>query len=707
MYLPSGRFVLAVAWLATACSGDSSTDPNGNGNGGDADWSVEQLAEAITRVEDVVRSTLPPPGAPRETRDVVAELEAVVAALAEQPEVLGVVLYRNVGSAQALLQDGTSVVIINNRPYEDADEGSGAVLAADGGGSAARSAPVLPTFVGPPGSADAVVAAVDGGDAVAAEIRTMLAGAGYRIRPLGGSLADMRNYTNLGALYLDTHGGAYRRAIVTTGSDGRLRAAYVGDIIYVIETSTVVSQTELESYAEELKSGEVVVSMSNSESGVSQATFGITETFIQRHWSFDHGVVVLHVCYAGGGQIPIDVDNCTDDECPGFPPSWDPTILRNAMLAQGVDVVIATDHLTNATYARPSLLYLFDRLLGADSHEPLDPPARPFDAMQVRAAMAADNLLTYESPGKSGPLGRLFYPGNVVTITFTGEPADAILAPTIEQIDVLDDAAQSTGTLMLHGKFGEQPGEVQVDGRQVTVDSWTADALIARVPFEGYAGDVVVRAPGDVESNAVPLTEWRGRVTLTFFPDLGSLRAIAEMDVVFRADIHPFRITLTGNPHDRTATSYISPASEGTARGQGSHAQGDATVTWLGEDDMRVLSKAEVDGGFAPLTASSFGGYVRLDPAAGSAELCMIIIGMVTVRTQGQGFPTQEAPAPLLITPPHLLGSSLLGCVPLEMRQNHSLAADSYDFQLDDGVFFRLEWTDFQPDSAPDDDTPG
>jgi hypothetical protein len=41
------------------------------------------------------------------------------------------------------------------------------------------------------------------------------------------------------------------------------------------------------------------------------------------------------------------------------------------------------------------------------------------------------------------------------------------------------------------------------------------------------------------------------------------------------------------------------------------------------------------------------------------------------------------------------------------MRQNHSLAADSYDFQLDDGVFFRLEWTDFQPDSAPDDDTPG
>src|SRR5690606_13990047 len=130
--------------------------------------------------------------------------------------------------------------------------------------------------------------------------------------------------------------------------------------------------------------------------------FAITEKFIANHWSFDKGIIIIHSCY--GGAAPFKPGTtCKGGSCfsPDDPGVLDPSALRAAMLAKGADAVISFDNLTNTDYARPSMLFLLDRLLGSNEVQAVgNPPLRPFPLDEVRAEMGRQNLLSFFRPNK-------------------------------------------------------------------------------------------------------------------------------------------------------------------------------------------------------------------------------------------------------------------------------------------------------------------
>ncbi|NNK63169.1 MAG: hypothetical protein HKO98_08130 [Gemmatimonadetes bacterium] len=666
-----------------------------------SDWA--SVAEATTlagsqgdvlEIETVINETLPPAGTPITERNLLDEVRATAAAVIGLPGVDTVLVIEAMLSSVALLDDGSLHLFVHNR-LPGADDAVGGIPVVDLPPASAvtgadRSSPGPRGVSGPPRSARAVVASYDGGAATASKVANMLSSAGYELLSLDASVDAMRQYTNLGALYLDTHGTAAIRP--RRRADGTLDTS---EQVFALETATKVRGFNLSAYTTELESGVLTYLSSVNADGTTTSKLAITERFIAAHWSFADGVVMVHACYAGAGpftQGGLDLD---------------PTILQLATLGAGADVFVSFDHLTWASYAEPSIVFFWDRLLGADTYDRKDPPLRPFPVPEVQAAMGTEGLLEFTRPNMSF-LG-IGIGGNTVNVTFDGGSEQTTLAPSIREIDMVDDVAQGDGTLTAHGWFGDRQGTVEVEGTSVTVQSWSPETVVARVPFEasGSAGPIVVKTPDDIESNEVPLTEWRG--TLTATTDLvGNVQAQAEVDFRFRADVHGFRTSATGDPQNRIVDVYMNPASSGTSRGSGSHTYSDgSTLSASGSYDLRILNKAEIDSRIVPPTSSVLGATIQLRPDAGEAEICVILWGEVDVASDAS--PPQRTvlvygSAPFLVQGGSL---GLFGCATVSMdRSSFRIDSFSKEFQSDD-VTYRIEWTEMIPFAAPDGRTAG
>jgi hypothetical protein len=210
-----------------------------------------------------------------------------------------------------------------------------------------------------------------------------------------------------------------------------------------------------------------------------------------------------------------------------------------------------------------------------------------------------------------------------------------------------------------------------------------------------------------------------GNVKLTVDPGRGSLKAVADMDLRFRADLHTFRETIDGAPKVREVEVYVSPGSEGGVRGSGSYSHEGLTEHWSGGGSMDVLSKASVDG-FAEATSAlhvadqknsphafgDFGGLITLDPDKDKARLCLWVLGSFDVTYSGAPGSTQF----WIVMPPDGLTDSsrgLLGCIDTTLRNDYSIPGGNRTWNDPNvGEIFRLEWSDFQPVSPPEDDTP-
>ena len=673
--------------------------------------SPEERAQAIQAIQSRLEALLPAPSTPLDQRNLVEEVELLGQELVELPQVLTTVVQTNTLTVHAILSDGLVVTIINNRP-PGADETPPQVsqlrqnITAQLTGQQAL-----------PGSNRAVVANFDGGDAVATEVRGLLQEAGYDVLNLGASINAMRNYKNLGALYLDTHGASFLTVTdIINNPDGSI-SPVLGDSIYALQTSTQVSASAIENLVDDLRSGRVVVAFSQKEDGW-QAKLAITEKFISRNWSFDHGVVMIHACFAGSGPFKPGSD-CNGSCFPSDDGVFNPTPLRQAMLGAGADAVISFDSYTNAAYARPSILFFFDRLLGADQEKPKDPPLRPFKLAEVWQAMSQENLLTFQKPGYA--IFGTGIGGNSVNLTSDLGDSSVSLAPSIKHVDVIDDSAENQGTLEITGQFGEKQGKVELDGQSAAIESWTRNKIVAKTAFSGpgAAGDLIVKAPKDVKSNPVPITEWIGTLKLTLDPNRGSLKAVADIDMRFRADLHAYRETIDGTPQTREVEVYVSPGSEGETRGTGSYNDGDITEHWSGGGQMDVLSKVAVDAfseangalnasgqNLSPESAGDFGGLITLDPDANKTRLCLWILGSYDVTYDGLPDSFQFW---ISLPPEGLVDSSrgLLGCIDTTLRSDYSIPGGNRSWTHPDvGDVFKLEWSDFQPVSPPEDDTP-
>jgi hypothetical protein len=571
------------------------------------------------------------------------------------------------------------------------------------------------------GSNRAVVANFDGGGAVAAAVRALLSDAGYEVLGLGASLADMQNYKDLGMLYLDTHGVQYRHFSIGKDAEGD-KVLTPGDFVYGLQTSTQVRLSTIESYSTLLNNGEIVLSLGDEETGRT-VKFAITEKFIATHWSFDKAITIIHSCY--GGAAPFKPGTtCKGGGCfsPGDPGVLDPSALRAAMLAKGADAVISFDNLTNPDYARPSILFLLDRLLGSNEVQTVgNPPLRPFPLDEVRAEMGRQNLLSFHKPNST--LFGFEFGGNTVNLTFDTKEAKAGLAPSVERVTVLDDPDQPQGELQLKGNFSTDQGEVTLSGVPATIKSWNETEIVVNTPFngQGAAGELIVQGPDNVESNAVPLTLWQGTFKAQMRTNQGSLETTATLDLVFRADLHESRQTINGTPTAATQEVYLNDGGGSRLTASGVYVEpGDGdTLRYSGDTKISIDGKNIIDlwSQSSPSLAMQAstqddviaGGLVTLDPTAGRARFCLIIWGGSFIA-EGSG-QSIEMPYPNVPTFVGFQGKAdgmrgMLTCFNAALQDNHTISAGSRSMDYE-GLTFRVEWSTFAPVAPPTDETPG
>jgi hypothetical protein len=220
-----------------------------------------------------------------------------------------------------------------------------------------------------------------------------------------------------------------------------------------------------------------------------------------------------------------------------------------------------------------------------------------------------------------------------------------------------------------------------------------------------------------VESNPVPITEWRGTVKVTFTPGLGSLQARTELDVRFRADLHKFRTNISDTPDDRTVDVYVSGASTGNIKASGVYVTEDGQITYHdgGELDMYGKNVIDVFAGFSSgaanlaitETSGQFGGLITLNPKSNRAGLCLVMQSFHPVTIQADGA-SGESIGVIVLPGPEGVQDRLrgaLGCVDVPF-QNYTIPSGTRTVNIE-GATYKLEWTSFQPVAAPTEQTPG
>ncbi|MBI1299437.1 hypothetical protein GC175_31295 [bacterium] len=686
----------------------------------DEPLSAEERVAVVDNVTNVL-NTVVDLSVPFEQRDLVQEMIQAAQAIAQDSQIATVVLFTETLTMQAVMVDGFSVLINGNRPPQVESDSNQFVIM----NQAARWSDELePSAMDDnvPGSRRIVSVAFDGGASVAAAVRNLLVSKGYVNTGLGTSIDDMKNYKDLGVLYLDTHGTGWQRVTsITANSDGTHTIRW-GDLSFSLQTSSEVNVAALGStYKADVDAGRLTLNMVQ-EGDVWRAKLGITERFITHYWDLDDAIVMIHACFSGAGRFTSN-GQCYGSCDPEKETVYDPRSIRQAIIGAGASVLVSFDNYTNADVAGNSILFFFDRLLGSNEQSPTTPPTRPFNFAEVWGEMGRRNLTIYNRPAWVGPLG-ISIGGNTVNLNFDAKAAggsSTALAPSIRTVDVLDDASKSAGTVEIYGSFGDQQGKVEVDGVDVPVTSWSKTKIVASPPWDGIPsrGYLVVKTNDSVRSNFIPFTEWRGTVTVTYRPGPGSLEAKGEVKVRVRADLHDYRESINGAPQPRnTQRAYFTGGSSGNSTGSGIFSEDGDTIQYLGGEALPLLSKAQVDT-FASLGRSArsidagadgayVGGFIDLNAQNRTARLCFIMNATFTQRITGEGG-SQDLPTAI----PYVAGlgledntQGLLSCFNLGMTTNYSLPAGSRTLNVEESSF-RIEWTEFTPFAEPTDRTPG
>jgi hypothetical protein len=672
---------------------------------------VESMAASLSQVIDT--------SLPFEERNLLQEVEAAAQEMLKAPNVATVLLFTETLSVQAVLVDGTSILLNNNRP-PGAEPDSGRM----GDLWRAQAGEMTPRLAADnvPSSRRYVATAFDGGASVAAAVGSLLTGKGYVSAGLGPSIENMKNYRNLGALYLDTHGTGWTLVNqIRQNPDGSYNIQW-GESSYGLQSSTRVNAQVLgTTYKADLEAGRLIISFVEVN-GKHEAMLSITERFIRAYWDLDDAIVMIHSCFGGAG--PFTSQGQCYGNCENLPNTvFDPRPIRSAILSAGARVVVGFDNYTNADVGRSSILFFFDRLLGSNEQAPTSPPTRPFDFAEVWGEMGRRNLTTFQKPAWT--LGSFGIGGNQVNMTFDAAPAggsSTALAPSIRYVDVIDDAGESAGQVEIYGSFGEKEGKVEVDGRDIPVTSWSKNKIVAAPPWNGLGsrGYLVVKANDSVRSNFIPFTEWRGSVTLTYEPGAGNLQAEAEANIRVRADLHPYRESINGAPQPReTQRAYFTRGSTANSSASGSYTEDGNTLQYLGGTTLPILSKAQIDA-FANAGRSAqagdqsvftpyIGGFIDLNAQNRTARLCLTVSAPFTQRTISEEG-TQDFPSAIFYVAGLGLEDSvqgLLSCYNLGMASDYSLPAGSRTLSIGDGASFRIEWTSFTPFAEPTDRTPG
>lgn len=706
----SDATLAVLSSFVLACGGDGPTSTEEELPPPGQPLSAERRAEAMQEVGEEVESALAGDDDPR------AELEQVARNAVDIPEVLAAVVNKRALSATVVLRGGMKLLVINNRLTETGGPGANAASVRRRASEAEAGEPseaAAEAGAKLPGSSEAVVCTWggQGSEGTRREVQALVEEAGYTISNLGCSLQDMRNYNDIGFLYLDTHGGTYQAGVIDKGV---FEGTNPDDQRYALQTTTEVGPAEkvefLQNNATAIQNKSILLATTD---GGPPWKIAITHKFIANHWDLSDGLALIHACYFGSPRFrtsgPCFGECSADNIAEEF---YKPDLSRQAVLQSARALLSFTD-LTNARFARPSILYAVDRLLGTNQRSPeRDPPLRPFNLAQVGDGLEEQGLDQFDRPKWTDKFGVLEIGGNVVQVVAFGDPANTMLVPSIKGMEVVDDAAKEDGKLTLKGDFGDEEGRVRVSENEVDVTSWQSEEIVARVPFEGPAssGEVTVEDPsGEIESNAVPLTEWRGTVT-------GSLtscdaRAQGQADARFRADIHPRRENLVEEAEwPETVFTYVSPASEASAQASGTTGNDcEPDATWTNAKEMEILTKEEVDQGAPTLgvSRSTFGGFAEIHPKPGNRRirLCeQLKVAFESVRPDGQADPL-IAPALIIVaseTPQLSFLQPGLACIEPSLNSDGGFSGRTATWDEAARQRWTAEWSDFGTISLPE-----
>ncbi len=348
------------------------------------------------------------------------------------------------------------------------------------------------------------------------------------------------------------------------------------DLFYLFQSMTPVNGTSLATYQEDLRAGNLYVSVTLYRPGgpgngntKAQTRIAFTPRFLTKYVHFTPGAIVING--ASFGQDPEIASGLT-------------TSLRNA----GVGRYYGWTKIAEGGDREQTETFLVDRLLGeqAPSVTGLSafavqqiPPQRPFPLNDIDAVMQTEirrgtSAFNFRTSAYTYSVSDIGYEPNthylpledgtaakfVISDLGGGSVPDRLVEyalPSILSMSVDEPAATNPATtyatLTIKGSFPSAQGTVSLTDSAgvyaLKTMSWTATSITAQLPYggAGSAGLVQVATAGGVRSNIVPLTQWKG--TLVYkesdtIPDFGyrtgsgSGSLTITYNITFRADVH-------------------------------------------------------------------------------------------------------------------------------------------------------------------------
>ena len=354
---------------------------------------------------------------------------------------------------------------------------------------------------------------------------------------------------------------------------------------YLLLSDTKITDASLQTYASDLLAKRVRVGYPLDDVPLSQLQplpgFAFTGDFMTEHLTFNPGAIV-------------DNQSC-----------WGQNVGANfgsILKAAGVGRYLGWTRPVIGTDADETDAFLFDRMLGEQSPSvtKLDtyanqrtPPQRPFPLDQIQTALSSEKR---ESPLQLEPGypytqsgdGSRAPPAFLVISDFGGEsvagPPIEYGLPSIERI-VADEA---DAALDIYGSFPATPGTVAVStgssSTPLTPTKWTPGTIIVPLPAAGAgATGLVSVTAGGITSNAVPLTQWTGKITYSTNDAIsswagdngsGAVTLTGVFNVVLRADVHPTVVAIdtAAEPQSFAPTGATQASSGALTAGSGSFA---------------------------------------------------------------------------------------------------------------------------------------
>ena len=417
--------------------------------------------------------------------------------------------------------------------------------------------------------------------------------------------AVYKNIRDVSVLHLAAHGGV-----------GLVR----GQKVFVLSTGLRTDVGDnLTPYGDAIAAGDmgyivVVNQVLATDPTLAMGTYlYITPSFVRKYMSF-----------AKGSLVNLDA-------CSVFAYHGDD--MRKAFMDVGATTLVGWDADVSMRDGRDSSLYLFDRLLSANSYAPymVQPGNRPFSVAEVFADMQGRQRVV---PAGTPPQTLAQSPFNRATLRrqVASGYENLALVPSITGLYV----ENRFDRLTLTGNFGAGPGkgggtrEVTLGGATLSVDSWSPTSIVLRdVPRSGSGsnGELIVKVDG-AKSNPAWVSQWNGLVVKNYQGEYaqgkgdGTAVSVVECTFNLRGSASNFRSELNGEANLFATTDDAVLQDSGTCSwdAYGTYFGSDYSLTYsvAGSKDLpwaTIAQRANPDAlqRYAYVTALISGGNLQID----------------------------------------------------------------------------------------------